>query len=273
MAVDAAGNNVAAVGVPVTGFFGFAPAGSDIPTPAEGKAVPLTLDAAWKKGGLLTEDGGFDWTLEADGDKLEFLQEGYSIPSGIATAELVVKLAQYDEIVRPLIWGKTPDVNGFITIDAGGTLNRWALFTEEIFKNRVIRRRVAADSSITKVKLDKTERGSVNGAEATFSVARSAELNNEHIGEWLIPAPAQTVAVVETALPANQGAGELLTIAGTGLTAATGVTVGGVAVPLFVVDSDTQITAVLPQGSAGSAAVRVQNAAGNSNSLAYTRDV
>src|SRR3954471_21138244 len=105
MPADAAGNNVAAAFVPVTGFFGYAPSGTAFPTASGGAAVPLTLDPAFKKAGLLTEDGGFDWDLEADGDALTFWQDGYSIPSGLAKATLVVKLAQYDETIRSLIWG------------------------------------------------------------------------------------------------------------------------------------------------------------------------
>jgi len=62
------------------------------------------------------------------------------------------------------------------------------VFTEEIFKSGLIRRRVAANVGIQSVKEDKSERGNVLGYEVTYSVARSPELDNEHLGEWLIPA-------------------------------------------------------------------------------------
>jgi hypothetical protein len=182
---DAFGNDITAVGIPVTGFFGYAPATTAFPTPAAGGADDFVLPAAFKKGGLLTEDGGFEWTLEADGDPITFWQEGYSIPSGLANATLVAKLAQYDAIVRELAYGKTADANGFITIDAGGHALEFVIFTEEIFKNGVIRRRIA-EASVTGAKVDKSERGSVNGTEITLSAKRSASLSNEHIGEWLI---------------------------------------------------------------------------------------
>lgn len=186
MAADTYGNDVTAVGVPVTGFLGYAPAGTTIPTASEGADPAFTLPAAFKKVGLLTEDGGFEWTLEPDGDPITFWQEGYSIPSGLANAECVAKLAQYDEIVRAIAWGKTADANGYITIDAGGHSTEYVLFSEEIFKNGVIRRRVA-EVTVTSAAVDKNERGSVNGTELTFKAKRSASLNNEHIGEWLIP--------------------------------------------------------------------------------------
>lgn len=271
MPADAAGNNVAAAFVPVTGFFGYAPSGTTIPTASGGAAVPLTLDSGFKKAGLLTEDGGFDWDLEADGDALVFWQDGYSIPSGLATATLTVKLAQYDEVVRSLIWGKTADANGYITIEASGTTKRYALFTEEIAKNGTIRRRVAADSAITSVKVDKNERGSVNGVEVVFTVARSALLNNEHLGEWLIGTAASAVATLSTALPSAAVAGSLVTITGSNFTGATGVKFGAVNSALFFIDSDTQIRAVMPPGSAGTANITVINSFGTSTALAYTR--
>lgn len=185
MAADEFGNDVTAVGIPVTGFMGYAPAATTLPTAVEGGAAGFVLPAAFKKAGLLTEDGGFEWTLEADGDPITFWQDGYSIPSGLANATLVAKLAQYDAIVRELAWGKTPDANGYITIDAGGHALEFVLFTEEIFKNGVIRRRVA-EVSVTAVAVDKSERGTPNGTQVTFSAKRSAALANEHIGEWLI---------------------------------------------------------------------------------------
>lgn len=187
MVADTNGNDVTAVGVPVTGFLGYAPAGTTLPTPTEGGAAGFVLPTAFKKAGLLTEDGGFEWTLEPDGDPIKFWQDGYSIPSGLANAECVAKLAQYDEIVRHIAWGETPDDNGYITIDAGGHALEFVIFTEEIFKNGVIRRRVAV-VTVKTPKVDKSERGSVNGTEVTFVARRVPALQNKHLGEWLIPA-------------------------------------------------------------------------------------
>lgn len=188
MAADSFGNNVAAVGVPVTGHMGVAPAGTAIPTPLEGGDPDFLLPNAFLLPGLLTEDGGFEWSMEADGDPIVFFQEGFSIPSGLANVELKVKYAQYDNTIRSIIRGKTPDANGFITIDGGGTDKKYVIFTEEIFKNGVIRRRVAGNASIATVAEDKAERGSVQGYEVTYKIDRTPALSNEHIGEWLIPA-------------------------------------------------------------------------------------
>lgn len=185
MAADTLGNDVTAVGVPITGFLGFAPAGTTLPTPVEGGAAAFVLPVGFRKAGLFTDDGGFEWTLEPDGDPITFFQEGYSIPSGLANADLVVKLAQYDAIVRELAYGKTADANGYITIDAGGHATEYVVFTEEIFKNGVIRRRVS-EMQVSGAKVDKAKRGEVNATEVSFHGKRSPQLNNEHIGEWLI---------------------------------------------------------------------------------------
>lgn len=189
MAVDAFGNDIRAVGIPITGFFGYAPAGTEFPTPTEGGDPDFILPPEFKKAGLFKEDGGFEWTLESDGDPILFFQDGYSIPSGLANADLAVTLAQYDAIVRMLAYGKVADANGFITIDAGGHATEFVIFTEEIFKNGAIRRRIA-EAGVTTAKVDKSERGTVNGTALNFHAKRSAQLNKEHIGEWWLPADA-----------------------------------------------------------------------------------
>lgn len=186
MAADSFGNDVSAVGVPVTGHMGVAPFGTAVPTPLEGASDTYILPVAFKLPGLLTEDGGFEWSMEADGDPIEFWQEGFSIPSGLANVTLKVKYAQTDETVRSIIRDRVPDVNGYITIDGGGTSAKHVVFTEEIFKSGLIRRRVAANVSIESVAEDKSERGSVLGYEVTYKIDRSPVLNNDHIGEWLI---------------------------------------------------------------------------------------
>lgn len=273
MSTDAFGNDVAAVGIPVSGFFGYAPAVTTLPTPAEGGALDFTLPGAFKKAGLLTEDGGFEWTEEADGDPITFWQDGYSIPSGLANVTLVAKLAQYDSVVREVTYGKTADANGYITIDGGGHATRYVLFSEEIFKNGVIRRRVAADAGVSAAKRDKSTRGEVNGTELTFTVARSPLLNNEHIGEWLIPPAASSPAVITSALPTDQGAGQYVDLVGEGFFGTTQVKFGASNAATFVVNSDTSIRAWLAPGTAGTANITVINAAGTSNAQPYTRVV
>ena len=109
MTADSLGNDIAAVGVPVTGFLAWAPAATAIPTPVLGAALELELDPAFKKCGLIKTDGGFDWTSEASGDALDFWQDGYTLPSGLVDVSLAVTFAQTDENMHALLYDVTLD--------------------------------------------------------------------------------------------------------------------------------------------------------------------
>lgn len=82
-------------------------------------------------------------------------------------------------------------------------------------------------------------------------------------------------AVVISATPTAVAAGGIVEITGTGFlgtTGGTGVKFGGTNATSYIVVSDNVIVAVMPAGSAGSAAVVVTNSSTvASNSLAYTR--
>lgn len=188
MAADTQGNDVGAVAVPVTGHLGVAPAATVIPTPVEGGAEGFELPAAFIKAGLLKTDGGPQWAWAPSGDAIEFWQEGYSIPSGLADVTLVATFAQTDDFVRSIIYGKAADANGYIEVDGGGHSTTYVLFTEEIFKNGAIRRRVAPNATVSAVAEDKSTRGEVLGYAVTFKINRSAAVGNQHFGEWLLPA-------------------------------------------------------------------------------------
>lgn len=185
MAADEYGNNINAVGVPITGLLAYAPATATIPSPEEGAAEDLELGEDFRRVGLLTEDGGFEWTEEPDGDPIEFWQDGYSIPTGNANVELTFTAAEESPVTRYLRTGKTPDANGYLTVDGGGVTKRHAFFSEEIFRNGAIRRRVAFGRVVT-AKLQKNERGNVQGIEFTVHVSRHAAFNGEHYGEWVL---------------------------------------------------------------------------------------
>lgn len=188
MAADENGNDILAVGVPVTGHIGFAPYGTVIPTPLEGASESLVLDPSFVKLGLLKTDGGPQFAWAADGDPIEFWQDGYSIPSGLATVTLAITAAEaLADQVREIIAGVAPDANGYLEIDGGGHATRWVVFTEEIFKNGAIRRRVAPSVSLQSSTEDRSERGAVNGNVLLFNIARHADVGNKHFGEWVLP--------------------------------------------------------------------------------------
>jgi hypothetical protein len=81
------------------------------------------------------------------------------------------------------------------------------------------------------------------------------------------PYAATAVPVITSILPAGKGAGQAVTIFGSGFTGtvpATGVKFGGTNATDFSVVNDGQITAVLPAGAAATITVLVTNAAGGS---------
>ncbi|GAA3947860.1 hypothetical protein [Microbacterium soli] len=188
MVADAAGNDILAVGVPVTGSIGFAPFGTTIPTPEEGADPDLTLDSSFVKIGLLKEDGGPQFAWAADGDPITFWQEGYSIPSGLANVTLTITAAEtLSDRVREIIAGIAPDSHGYLEIDGGGHATQWVVFSEEIFKNGAIRRRVAANVTLASSEEDQNTRGEVMGNALTFNIHTSPVLHNKHFGEWVLP--------------------------------------------------------------------------------------
>ena len=189
MAADTAGNDILAVGIPVTGSIGFAPFGTPIPTPVQGAADDLTLSPAFVKIGLLKEEGGPQFAWAADGDPITFWQDGYSIPSGLANVTLAITAAEtLADQVRAIIAGIQPDANGYVEIDGGGHATQWVVFTEEIFKNGAIRRRVAPNVTLATSEEDQSTRGEVLGNALTFNIGRSSVVGNKHFGEWVLPA-------------------------------------------------------------------------------------
>lgn len=190
MAADEQGNDLNAVAVPVTGRAALAPYGTPVPTPVEGANLELVLAPAFKSLGLRTTDGAPQWAWEADGDPIEFFEDGYRLPSGLANVTCVMKLAETNPWVREVISGQTPDENGYIEFDGGGHATRYVLFTEEVYKNLDVNRRAAALVTVASVAEDRGERGAVKGYEVTFKIDRHPSLNNKHFGDWLIPGTA-----------------------------------------------------------------------------------
>jgi hypothetical protein len=190
---DAAGNDILAVGVPITGFVGIAPFGTTIPTNPEGAADDLTLDAAFRKLGLLKTDGGPQLAWGPDGDPLEFWQDEYEIQTGDADVALTVSAAEaLNDVVREIIAGVAPDADGVTDVDGGGHDERYVLFVEAIFKNGAIRRRVLPNCTLRTATEDQSTRGEVEGVQLVFGVKRSSQIGNKHFREWVLPAEADS---------------------------------------------------------------------------------
>lgn len=98
------------------------------------------------------------------------------------------------------------------------------------------------------------------GAAASGSIAVISTAGTDSLaGFGFIPPP----PVVTSFTPANVSQGTVVTITGTGFTAATGVSFGGAPAASFTVVSPTSITAVVANGSTGN--VAVTNAEGSSS--------
>ena len=62
------------------------------------------------------------------------------------------------------------------------------MFTEEIFANGAIRRRVAPHVTLQSSTEDRSERGAVNGNALVFEITRHEDVGGKHFGEWGLPA-------------------------------------------------------------------------------------
>jgi len=191
MAADGAGNDILAVGVPVTGSIGIGPAGTTLPTDAQGGVTVLSpvLNVAIIKMGLLKTDGGPALVWGPTGDPLVFWQDGYSIPSGLATVTLTATFSEIlSDKVRKVIAGVAPTADKLTIIDGGGHAVKYVIWIEEIFKNGAIRRRAINNAGILSVTEDKSTRGTDTGDVIVFTIPRDNTLGG-HFREWVIPAP------------------------------------------------------------------------------------
>lgn len=190
MVADSAGNDIAAVGVPVSGRIAFAPFGTTLLTPSQGNQGDITaLMGAFTPIGLLKEDGGPQFAWAADGDPITFWQEGYQIPSGLANVSLAITAAEaLRAYVRQIISGMAPDANGMVVIDGGGHATKWVVYTEEIFKNGAVRRRQAPSVQLGSSTEDRSERGGVIGNALQFTINRDLTIGG-HFREWVLLSP------------------------------------------------------------------------------------
>lgn len=107
----------------------------------------------------------------------------------------------------------------------------------------------------------------------TFRTFKGPASAPYHFKAWglVVEATLPPAPEVTGATPAAAEADAEVTITGTNFTGATRVQFGASNAASYTVVSDTEITAVMPAGSAGSAAIKVTTPGGESNSFAYTR--
>ena len=266
---DELGNDVELVAIPVSGAIALAPYGTEGPTREEGADPEYTLPAAFKRVGLVTQDGGPEFTEERDGDPIQFWQDGYSIPTGLANCTITFTAAETNPFVQELHAGVAPDEFGYVEVNAGGHSNRYVLWLEEIFRNGMIRRRIAYLATVDSFTAVKSERGTVMGYTIVLRIGVHSKLNNNHYGQWVLNPNGAPVTLTSVA-PTSGEIADVVTLTGEGFTGATSVLFGSTAALVFTVVSDTEITATVPAGvSVGATTVRVVRGSKQSGTVAF----
>ena len=193
MTADEQGNDLDAVGVPITGMLAFAPLNEANVIPKEDLgAKPLELPNAYKRLGLYKVDGGPADTRES-GDALEFFQQGYKL-SGSGTRRVKITLAEMNDAVMALIEGKEPDENGVIEVSSSLPDNRFILLDVTKYRNAKERRRNGV-AFVSAVEPDQQTRGEVEGVAVTFDWLEDDLFNGAPFHQWGPAVPeAQTEA-------------------------------------------------------------------------------
>lgn len=267
---DEMGNDVELVAIPVSGAIALAPEGTEGPSRSEGADPEYHLPVGFKRVGLITQDGGPEFTEERDGDPIQFWQDGYSIPTGLANCTVKFTAAETNPFVQELHAGTTPDQYGYVEVNAGGHATRYVLWLEEIFRNGMILRRIAYNATVDSFAAVKSERGTIMGYTITLRIGVSSKLNNNHYGQWVLN-PNGAPVVLTSATPASGAVASSVTLAGSGFTGATQVIFGSTPATTYTVVSDTEITVTVPAGLAtGATTVKVVRGSKESSTLAFT---
>lgn len=166
MTADADGDDLGAVGVPITGFAAVQLTGAPTYlTSVQGATLPISVPAGYEKVGLFKVDGGPQEGGDA-GDPIEFFQQGKKL-AGDDQPTIQINLAQFDQRVRHLVTGKTPDSNGMIVITGLTPDTVFPLLVVTKYKNGATRVRNGL-ARISAVETDQETRGEVNGRAVTF---------------------------------------------------------------------------------------------------------
>lgn len=184
MATDSAGNDLGAVGVPITGFLAicFEVVKDNVLTDKQLGANPLALEASkWSYAGLFKEDGGFTPASETE-DAIVFFQQGYEL-NGLRTDTFKVGLAEDNKVVDRLVYGKTANSDGVIYVDAADPDATFLAVSMTQFKNGVQERRHGV-ARVSSIEVDQEERGSVKGRSVTFKWVPDPLFNGSPYKVW-----------------------------------------------------------------------------------------
>lgn len=258
----------------VTGGVLYAPVGSIGPTDAI-----TALDAAFAAAGYAT-DKGLNQAEKADnkkvvdwgGDTVDILRTGLEVTFKFGFLEFLNPLTQQ------AIYGTDNVTVTAATSGHGAQLkvaigNRAAPHKAWVFDMGTTKRiRIhVPDGQITELEDTDYKSDDLVGRGVTLSAYPDSAGNCCYIFTDDGVLAVGTVPIITGVLPSAQVATEAISIKGSRFAGSTAVTIGGTAATAFDVISDTEIVAVMPSGSAGSAPVIVTNAGGASAAFGYTR--
>ncbi|MDR2294685.1 MAG: hypothetical protein LBE05_05725 [Microbacterium sp.] len=188
MAADEQGNDLDAVGVPITGLAAFAKLETtNVIAKDKMGAKPLALGAAFQMIGLYKQDGGPAAARDA-GEAIEFFQKGYSI-AGDGTRTVAITAAEMNAAVLELTEGVEPDTNGVVAVSSSLPNNRFILFTVTRYRGGWEKRRQGV-AFVSQVEPDQEERGAVEGQKITFTWVEHDLFGGSPYWEWQgIPGP------------------------------------------------------------------------------------
>lgn len=189
------GRDLEKVGVALTGAAAIMEVTEDFtpPTVTEFAEEEYALPVGFRGLGLRKTDGAPEWADEADGDALEFFEDGFTIPSGLVTVTCTMTLAQTSPLVIELKSGIDITANSGGDLDLGGNAKRYVLYTEEVYRTAgggtLIERRMA-EVTVQSVSHQRPERGEVRGHEVVFAAGRSTLFGGTHMRYALVPVAA-----------------------------------------------------------------------------------
>ena len=176
MAKDKQGNDLANVGVPITGAICIVPYAEDnviTRTMISKKNATPKLPEVYARStaalGLIANDGAPQDSTET-GDPIEFWQGGYTL-NGDTTIYTAFTTAEDNDLTRELCFGEKPDADGVIAVDTFTPDTKWMAYEEITYKNGNVDRR-AGVIQVTANEPGQAERGSVLGRAVTVKWVR-----------------------------------------------------------------------------------------------------
>jgi hypothetical protein len=249
-------------------------------TTATGPADATTTPTGFTASGYVGEDGvtesnerSTDRIRAWGGDTVKVVQTEHNVTYAFTFLETlntdVLKAVYGDDNVTPT--AATSTVGKLHTVLVNAATLPHKSFVFEVKDGDAKIRIYIPDGQITEVGEITYSDSEVVGYQVTIEAFADASGNKAY--KYMNDGkPSVTgIPTLNSALPSAAATGDQVVIKGAKFTGTTAITFGAVSVVEWIVLDSATIVAVMPAGTAGSAAVTVTNASGASAPLAYTR--